>query len=118
MDIIDEIWCSPQLDFKGRSNLIPKQKFLKFLFDNKLILTIDSSKVNEFLANTLLSPWGSNVQKLRSKKLLNPPYDSPSCLDDMQSISKSFYEQVFEKVLLQIAAKNCLGYLKASKYQS
>lgn len=98
--MIDEIWNSPQLDFKGRSNVISKQKFLKFLFDNKLILTIDSGKVNEFLSNTLLSPWGSNIKKLRFKKLLNPPYDSPCCLDDLNGISKSFFEQIFEKVLI------------------
>ena len=100
MTIIDEIWNSPQLDFKGRSKVISKQKFIKFLFDNKLILTIDNNKVSEFLANTLLSPWGSEIQKLRSKKLLNPPYDTPTSLDDLPNISKSFFEQIFEKVIL------------------
>lgn len=112
MHEIDSAWN--QVDFQGNKE-ITKNKFYRYLSDAKLLLNADYSKTEEMIRQ-LMYCWGSVPEKpdprsadatgTQANKARKRDYKHS--LDDLESISKLLFEQMFEKVIMHAAARNAI----------
>ena len=78
----------------------------------------DKHRVDELLKGLMIGPWGQRSAPEKEKEEAKNPGAKkpkyPTSLSMIGEVSRSFFEQSFQKVLLVIAVKNCLKLLDYS----